>query len=270
MLMDRCNPTGIPSVEPPIRTVLPFTHYNHCTMDLTDSVAVVTGASSGLGTHFAESLIEHGAVVYGLARSTDKLDALRDDLGSQFHPVECDVRDEDQVHEAFETVRNESGRIHVLLNNAGLGQFGPVEDLPLEDWDVQMDTNVRGVFLCTREVVPTMRKQNDETGFGGHIVNVASIAGLLGNPNLTAYNASKFGLRGFSEALMKEVREDGIRVTCMYPGSIETKFFDVAGVEMTDNPLQPEDVAATVLHILKSPANHLISEVVMRPLRPRG
>jgi len=239
-------------------------------MDLTDAVAVVTGASSGLGTHFSRSLIDRGATVYGLARSADKLDALQDDLGDSFRPVTCDVREEDQVADAFETVRDESGRIDVLLNNAGLGQFGPVDDLPLDEWDVQMDTNLRGVFLCTREAVPIMREQNEDAGVGGHIVNVASIAGLLGNPNLTAYNASKFGLRGFSESLMKEVREDGIRVTCIYPGSIETNFFDVAGVEMTDNPLQPEDVAATVVHVLESPANHLISELVMRPLRPQG
>jgi NAD(P)-dependent dehydrogenase (short-subunit alcohol dehydrogenase family) len=239
-------------------------------MDLTDAVAVVTGASSGLGTHFSRSLIDRGATVYGLARSEDTLEAIRDDLGDAFRPLSCDVRDEEQVADAFDTVRTDGGRIDVLLNNAGLGQFGPVDDLPLEDWDVQMDTNLRGVFLCTREAVPTMREQNEDGGFGGHIVNIASIAGLLGNPNLTAYNASKFGLRGFSESLMKEVRDDGIRVTCLYPGSIETNFFDVAGVDMTDNPLQPEDVAATVMHVLESPANHLISEVVLRPLRPRG
>jgi NADP-dependent 3-hydroxy acid dehydrogenase YdfG len=239
-------------------------------MDLTDAVAVVTGASSGLGTHFSRALIERGATVFGLARSADTLETLREELGDAFHPLPCDVRDEDQVAEAFATVREEGGRLDVLLNNAGLGQFGPVDDLPLEEWDVQMDTNVRGVFLCTREAVPTMREQNEASGFGGHIVNVASIAGLLGNPNLTAYNASKFGVRGFSEALMKEVRDDGIKVTCLYPGSIETNFFDVAGVDMTDNPLRPEDVAATVVHVLESPANHLISELVMRPLRPRG
>lgn len=237
-------------------------------MDLTNAVAVVTGASSGLGTHFSDSLIERGATVYGLARSTDKLDAIQNDLGDDFRPLSCDVRDEAQVADAFEAVRDEGGRIDVLLNNAGLGQFGPVDDLPLEKWDVQMDTNLRGVFLCAREAVPTMREQNEESGFGGHIVNIASIAGLLGNPNLTAYNASKFGVRGFSESLMKEVRDDGIRVTCVYPGSTETNFFDVAGVEMTDNPLQPEDLAATVMHVLESPANHLISELVVRPLRP--
>jgi len=239
-------------------------------MDLTDTVAVVTGASSGLGTQFSADLVERGATVYGLARSTDKLDAIQAELGAEFRPLPCDVRDEDQVETTFERIRSETDRLDILLNNAGLGQFGPVDELPLAEWDVQMDTNVRGVFLCTREVVPTMRAQNDESGFGGHIVNIASIAGLLGNPNLTAYNASKFGVRGFSEALMKEVRDDGIRVTCLYPGSTETNFFDVAGVDMTDNPLQPEDVSATVMHILESPANHLISEVVMRPLRPRG
>lgn len=239
-------------------------------MDLTDAVTVVTGASSGLGTHFSRSLIDRGATVYGLARSTDKLNALRDDLGDRFRPLSCDVREEEQVQQAFDTIREEADRLDVLLNNAGLGQFGPVDEFSLEKWDVQMDTNLRGVFLCTREAVPTMRKQNEASGFGGHIVNVASIAGLIGNPNLTAYNASKFGLRGFSQSLMKEVRDDGIRVTCIYPGSTETNFFDVAGVEMTDNPLQPEDVAATVLHVLESPSNHLISEIVMRPLRPRG
>jgi NADP-dependent 3-hydroxy acid dehydrogenase YdfG len=239
-------------------------------MDLTNAVAVVTGASSGLGTHFSESLIERGATVYGLARSSGKLQSGQDELGESFHPLSCDIRDEDQVAEAFGTVRGETDRVDVLINNAGLGQFGPVDDLPLEKWDVQMDTNLRGVFLCTREAVPTMREQNDESGFGGHIINVASIAGLLGNPNLTAYNASKFGLRGFSESLMKEVRDDGIRVTCIYPGSTDTNFFDVAGVDMTDNPLKPEDLAATVMHVLESPANHLISELVVRPLRPRG
>ena len=237
-------------------------------MDLNNAVAVVTGASKGLGAHFSRMLVDRGATVYGLARSTDTLDALQDDLGEAFHPIACDVRKENQVDSAFDTVDAESERLDVLINNAGLGQFGPVDDLDTDAFDVQMDTNVRGVYLCTREAVPRMRAQNEETGFGGHIVNVASIAGLLGTPNISAYNATKFAVRGFSEAVMKEVREDGIRVTCLYPGSVETNFFEVADVEMTENPLQPADVAATVQHVLESPANHLISEVVLRPLRP--
>ena len=237
-------------------------------MDLTDAVAVVTGASKGLGARIARTLVHQGATVCGLARSTDALQALHDDLGAAFVPVSCDVRNEDAIESAFETVDDEAGRLDVLVNNAGLGQFGPVDDLDTDAFDVQMDTNVRGVYLCTREAVPRMREQNEATGFGGHIVNIASIAGLLGNPNISAYNASKFAVRGFSEAVMKEVREDGIRVTCLYPGSVETNFFDVAGVDMTENPLDPDDVAATVQHVLEAPANHLISEVVMRPLRP--
>jgi NADP-dependent 3-hydroxy acid dehydrogenase YdfG len=239
-------------------------------MNLTDKVAVVTGASSGLGRHFSEHLIDRGAQVFGLARSLDTLNTLRDELGDAFHPVRCDVRDEGAVATAFDTVMDARGRIDVLINNAGLGQFGPVDEMDTDTWDVQQDTNVRGVFLCTRAAAPVMKQQNAEEGFGGHIINIASIAGLLGNPNLGAYNASKFAVRGFSEATMKELREDGIKVSCVYPGSIETNFFEVADVEMTDNPLQPEDVAQTVLHLIEMPDNHLISEVVMRPLRPRG
>jgi NADP-dependent 3-hydroxy acid dehydrogenase YdfG len=239
-------------------------------MNLTDKVAVVTGASSGLGRHFSERLIDRGAQVFGLARSLDTLNDLRDELGDAFHPVRCDVRDEDAVATAFETVMDARGRIDVLINNAGLGQFGPVDEMDPDTWDVQQDTNVRGVFLCTRAAAPIMKQQNADEGFGGHIINIASIAGLLGNPSISAYNASKFAVRGFSEATMKELREDGIKVSCVYPGSIETNFFEVADVEMTDNPLQPEDVAQTVLHLIEMPDNHLISEVVMRPLRPRG
>lgn len=239
-------------------------------MNLTDQVAVVTGASSGLGRHLAEALIDRGAHVFGLARSTDKLEALQNAWGDRFHPVTCDVRDEEQVDAAFQTIVDESGRIDVLINNAGLAQFGPVDAQPIDEWDVQQETNVRGVFLCTRAAIPTMKAQNAETGFGGHIVNIASIAGLLGNPNLSAYNASKFAVRGFSEAIMKELRDDGIKVSCVYPGSIETNFFEVADASMTDNPLRPEDVAETVMHLIEMPDNHLISEIVMRPLRPRG
>lgn len=239
-------------------------------MNLTDAAAIVTGASSGLGAHIARMLVDQGTTVYGLARSLDKLQAQREDFGEAFRPISCDVRVEAQVKGAFETVRNETGRLDVLVNNAGLAQFGPVDDLDTDAFDVQMDTNVRGVYLCTREAVPIMRAQNEESGVGGHIVNVASIAGLLGNPTLSAYNASKFAVRGFSEAVMKEVREDGIRVTCLYPGSTDTNFFEVAGADMTENPLDPEDVAETVQHVLESPTNHLISEIVMRPLRPHG
>jgi len=230
----------------------------------------VTGASSGLGRSFSRMLVERGATVYGLARRIELLQSIRWDLGDRFHPVVCDVTKEAAVGTAFSTVTGEAGRIDVLVNNAGLGKFGTVEAMSVEDWDIQMETNLRGVFLCTRAVLPSMKAQNEAAGFGGHIVNIASVAGLVGNASISAYNASKFGLRGFTEALMKEVRQDGIKVTCLFPGSIETDFFKVAGVGLTPNPMQPDDVATTLLHVLETPDNYLLSEITMRPLRPKG
>ncbi len=238
-------------------------------MELQDKVAVVTGASSGLGRAFAIALVQKGAYVYGLARRVERLNALRDELGPRFHPIACDVTRPNDVEAAFQRVIREAGRLDILINNAGLGKMGPVDELSLEDWDVQMNTNLRGVFLCTRAAVPQMKKQNAESGFGGHIINIASVAGLIGNPNLSAYNATKFGVRGFSEAIMKELRDHGIKVTCVYPGSVATEFFEVSGMRGADRPVTPEQLAQTVLHVLETDDNYLISEVVIRPLRPR-
>jgi len=241
-------------------------------MNLQDKVAVVTGASSGIGLELARALTSEGARVFGLSRSTDKLQQIRQELGDGFHPVTCDVRDENAVKTAFDQVLREGGRLDVLINNAGLGKFGPITEFSVDDWDVLMETNLRGIFLCTRAAVPQMKKQNAESGFGGHIINIASIAGLVGNPNLSAYNASKFGVRGFSEAAMKELRDDGIKVTAVYPGSVDTNFGRHSGGQGigSRNAMTPQDIASTILHILKTDDNYLISEIVMRPLRPRG
>ena len=235
-------------------------------MDLSGKIAVVTGASSGLGSEFAQHLVRRECTVYGLARRVDRLKLLESQLGTKFKPVECDVTDETAVELALSGLNH----IDVLINNAGLGRFSAIDAQTKEDWDAQIDTNLTGVYLCTRVVVPRMKAQNEQTGFGGHIVNIASVAGLVGNANLSAYNATKFGLRGFSDATMKELRGHGIKVSCVCPGSVATEFGRVAGSSGAPNPMQPEDIAATVIHILESSDNYLISEVVMRPLRPRG
>ena len=235
-------------------------------MNLSQKVAVVTGASSGLGSAFARQLIQHGSTVYGLARRFDRLQSLQSELGPEFYPIECDVTNESAVNDAFSGL----DQLDILINNAGLGRFSPVESQTKMDWDLQIDTNLTGVYLCTRAAVPIMKAQNQRTGFGGHILHIASVAGLVGNAHLSAYNATKFGLRGFSEATMKELRGDGIKVSCICPGSVETEFASVAGSQGAPNPMQPEDIASTVIHVLQAPNNYLISEVVMRPLRPRG
>jgi NAD(P)-dependent dehydrogenase (short-subunit alcohol dehydrogenase family) len=239
-------------------------------MVLRDKIAVVTGASRGLGLAFSVALIEKGATVYGLARSTDDLKEVGRQLGDRFHGVECDVRQQADVDAAFDRIEKEAGRCDVLLNNAGLGRFGKLDELKEEDWHVQIDTNLSGIFYCTRRALPMMKRQNESGDFGGHIVNVASVAGLVGNAGLAAYNTTKFGVRGFSEALMKEVREDRIKVTCIYPGTIATEFFNVAGTEMQGKGMDPREIADTVVHVLEASENYLISEVMMRPLRPKS
>jgi NAD(P)-dependent dehydrogenase (short-subunit alcohol dehydrogenase family) len=236
-------------------------------MDLQNTVTVVTGASRGIGRAVSAALVEAGAHVHGLARSADALAALADALGPRFTPHVCDVTNADAVQAAIDAAAAHAGRLDVLVANAGLGRFGAVDALPLDDWHAQVDTNLSGVFYATRAAVPHMKRQQDarpgETA--GHIVHVASVAGLVGNPSLSAYNATKFALRGFADATMKELRPFGIRTTCLYPGSVATDFQDGAGVPENPQAMQPEDLAETVLHVLRMPHRTLVSEVVLRP-----
>ena len=227
-------------------------------MILSDAVAVVTGASDGIGRCIAATLIEAGATVHGLARSAGPLDATAAALGERFVAVRCDVTDAAAVRAAIDGAFARAGRLDVLVNNAGVGRFSPVEAVEDDDWDALVATNLSGVFYATRAAVPHM------TAAGrGHIVNVASIAGLVGNAGLSVYNATKFGVRGFSEATMKELRPHGIRVSCVYPGSVGTGF---GGSEPKAGAIPPEAVAATVRHLIETPDSTLISEVVMRPM----
>jgi NADP-dependent 3-hydroxy acid dehydrogenase YdfG len=239
-------------------------------MHLADKVVVVTGASAGLGAQFSTDLVARGARVFGLARRADRLRELETELGTAFAGIVCDVTDEAQVEGAFAAIMTAAGRVDALVNNAGLGKFGPADEVTTEEWDLQINVNLKGVFLCTRAALPIMKAQNQQSGFGGHVVNIASVAGLMGNPNISTYNVTKYGLRGYSDALFKEVRQDGIKVSCLFPGSIQTEFFDVAGIPISANPMAAADVSSTLIHLLETPDNYLISEIVMRPLRPKG
>jgi NADP-dependent 3-hydroxy acid dehydrogenase YdfG len=234
-------------------------------MNLNSKVAIVTGASSGIGAEFSKMLVEAGATVYGLARNPEKLNIVKKKLGNSFIPVKMDITDAMGIEEwVKETFKKNSPDI--LVNNAGLGFFADVEDLSMEQWHSMMNVNLNGVFYLTRVIVPMMKKKPQVC----HIVNIASVAGLMGNPQLTAYNATKFGLRGFSDALFKELRFHGIKVSCFFPGSISTNFFDsIDAVELHENMMQPADVANTLKHVLETPDNFLINEITMRPLNPK-
>lgn len=234
-------------------------------MDINNKKAIVTGASSGIGIDFSQALINKGATVYGLARSTNKLEKVQSELGEQFIPVTMDITEHDAIQQWISDTFSEDNTPEILINNAGLGRFADVDELPLEEWEAMIQTNLSGTFYMTRQLVPLM-KQHPATC---HIINIASIAGKIGNPKMTGYNASKFGVRGFSEALFKEVRYDGIKVTCFYPGSIATSFFGDKDIDTHPNMMQPEDVANVLINILETPDNFLINDITMRPLNPK-
>jgi NADP-dependent 3-hydroxy acid dehydrogenase YdfG len=228
-------------------------------MNLTGKVAIVTGVSSGIGRATAEAFLARGAAVAGWGRKApEDLDHER------FLFFECDVRDEHAVAEAFTNTQRELGpEIHVLVNNAGLGVFGPIDGFRSEDWHAMFDTNVNGLFYCTRAVLPQFKQQQ-----AGHIINVASLAATAGTANLAGYCATKYAVRGFSDALFKELRPDGIRVTCVMPGSVETNFNGATpGTEPDPYKMQPEDIAAAIIHAVEAPDVTMISEMQLRPAK---
>ena len=234
-------------------------------MNITDKHAIVTGASQGLGRALALRLSESGAIVYAVARNSDALNALRDQAGNNIIPVPLDITSQESVASWIGSAFSAGNPPDILINNAGAGYFGQVEELPATRWHQMIDTNINGMYYLTSELVPLM-KQNQS---GCHIINIGSILGKVGSPERTGYCASKFAVQGFSEALSKELRYDGIKVTCFNPGSIATHFFEESGVKPHDQMLQPEDLADTLIHILQTPDNMLVSEITIRPLNPR-
>jgi len=236
-------------------------------MDLKNKIAIVTGASSGIGYSFSKLLVQKGAKVYGLARRLNKLTKIQNDLGGNFIPIQMDITQSSDVSAWVKEQFSGDELPHILINNAGLAVFGNVEDITIDDWNTMINTNLNGVFYLTREIVPLMKQNEDYC----HIINISSVAGLLGNPQISGYNATKFGLRGFSEALFKELRYEKIKVSTMFPGSIATNFFEVAaGADTHNNMMRPEDVANTLIHLLETPDNFLINEVALRPLNPKN
>ena len=230
-------------------------------MDLSGKVAIVTGASKGIGRATVEALLARGAAVAGWGRT-----APEGLVHERFQFYECDVRDEHAVAEALTNTLRELGpEIHVLINNAGLGIAGPVDGFATKDWKLMFDTNVHGTFFCARAVLPQMKRQQL-----GHIINIASIAGTTGIENMAGYCATKFAVRGFSQSLFKEVRNDGIKVTCVNPGSTQTNFFDdIPDTTANESMISPADIAGFIIYSLETPFNFHVVEAEMRPLQPK-
>jgi NADP-dependent 3-hydroxy acid dehydrogenase YdfG len=229
-------------------------------MEINNKIAVVTGVSKGIGFATATALLEKGARVFGLGRNN-----VIDHVNFTF--IQCDVRNYQSVQQAFETVYKLTNHtIHVLLNNAGLGYFGLLEEMPLEQVKEMMETNVNGTIYCCKEALPQMKKQQY-----GHIINIASTAALEGMPQVAAYCASKWAIKGLSESLFREVRDFCIKVTCVYPGSVKTDFFrNSPGIQPHDYMLMPEDVALSIVQAIEMPDNFNTVNLEIRPLQPKG
>ena len=229
---------------------------------LSGKVAVVTGGNRGIGRGIAEALAREGATVAVAARAASGAEQAAREIGRGAFGVACDVRAYEAVQRLFREVEKRAGGVDILVNNAGIGIFGPLVDMDPDDWRAVIETNLNGVFYCCHEAIPQMRKRG-----GGYIFNISSLAGKNPIAGGAAYNASKFGLNGFSEALMMEVRYDGIRVSYLMPGSVATEFGRGAR-DKGEWALRPEDVGDVVLDLLRAPPRALYSRVEMRPSQP--
>ena len=236
-------------------------------MELSGKTAIVTGGSKGIGRGIAEALVREGVNVCISARSRSEIDETVSDLCAlkkgQATGIVCDVRVEAQIKSLFELTALEFGGVDILVNNAGIGIFAPVETMSPEDFRAVLETNLFGVFYCCHEAIPRMKERN-----GGYIINISSLAGTNAHPQMAAYNASKFGLNGFSEALMQEVRHDGIKVSYIMPGSVNTDFGGDAPDDSKSWQLIPADIARVVIDLLHHDDRSLASRVEIRPSKP--
>jgi 3-oxoacyl-[acyl-carrier protein] reductase len=235
-------------------------------MNIEDKIAVVTGGTKGIGFAIAEALLTKGARVFICGRDKRDLNRAVEWL-SKHGPVECevcDVRSEDQVRMLLGECERRLGGLDILVNNAGIGGFGKtVEELSGNEFRQVLETNLHGVFYGCHYAVPMMKKRG-----GGYIFNISSLSGQYAHPRMAAYNASKFGLNGFSEALMQEVRQDNIKVSYICPGSVNTGFGGDTPSEEKAWQLQAADVAQVVIDLLEMPVRALPSKVELRPSKP--
>ncbi|MCP5144128.1 MAG: SDR family oxidoreductase [Gammaproteobacteria bacterium] len=234
--------------------------------DLTDKVAVITGASSGIGLAIAKAFAEAGANVVLVARNVDRLNAAVAEVtaaGGKAEGVSADVAREADVVALFEGVAGRHGKLDLLVNNAGIATGAPAHEMTLDAWQRTVDVNLTAAFLCSREALKTMREQKR-----GRIINIGSVASRVPRPNTVAYAATKSGLNGLTHALAIEGRPMGITVTMLSPGNTATGF-PVPGAK-TGNPepvMNAADVARMAVTIATMPDDLLVVEAMMMPLQ---
>jgi clavulanate-9-aldehyde reducatase len=240
---------------------------------LAGRVAVITGASSGIGEATATALSRAGATVALGARRRDRLEAIAERLAGPASVHEVDVTDEAASRAFVETARAEHGALHLLVNNAGLMLLGPVSGADTSEWRRMLDVNLWGLLVCTHAALPLI----GESG-GGDIVNVSSVAGRRADAGAAVYNMTKFGVHGFSEALRQEALHVGVRVTTVAPGFVETELQGhnrnpivqhamARAREQIGEVLRAEDIADAIVYAVSRPPHVCLNEVLVRPTR---
>ena len=232
--------------------------------DLTGKVAIVTGSTKGIGRAIAEHLLEAGASVVVNARSAGAVEAIALALGDRAFGIVADVGDASQCQRLIDATVEHFGRLDMLVNNAGLGIFKSISEMTVEEWQLQVDVNLGGVFYCSKAALPHLSTTGD-----GFIVNIASLASRNPFAGGTGYNASKFGVLGLTEAMMLDVRYEDVRVSIVMPGSVDSYFNDRQQVPERTWRLHVDDCAAAVLQVLSYPKEAHVSRIEMRPSQPK-
>ena len=240
---------------------------------LEGKVAIVTGASSGIGEATAVALAAEGAQVVLAARRGDRLEKLAQQIqasGGQALSIITDATDEAQIRQMVDTAKTELGRVDILVNNAGVMLLGPIDGADTEDWRRMVNLNVLGLMYATHAVLPLMKAQGE-----GHIVNISSVAGRTVSANVGVYNATKWAVCAFSEALRQEVYQDKIRVTVIEPGIVATELGDhITNTAVKERlqakvasmtPLESEDIAAAIVYAVTQPPRVNVNEILIRP-----
>ena len=245
---------------------------------LAGKVAVITGASSGIGEATALALSAEGAHIVASARRIDRLTDVQKQIelkGGDCLCIQADVQEEADCRNLITQAEERHHRVDILVNNAGVMLLSPVIEADTNDWRRMMNTNVLGLMYCVHAVLPGMKKRKS-----GHIVNISSVAGRTARPNIGGYNASKWAVNGFSEALRQEVFSDGIRVTLIEPGVVRTELREhITNARIRQEheewassmtQLESEDIAAAIIYAVTAPHRANINEILIRPTEQQG
>lgn len=236
------------------------------TVDLSGKVALVTGGTEGIGRAVVAELARAGATVVLTSRTRDRADAVAAELDGTVVGRACDVRSEESCATLIAEIDDRFGRLDILVNNAGLGIFKPVQEMSVDEWRLQVETNLTGVFVTTKAALPLLQRAGNGGEGDAWLINIGSLASRNSFGHGAGYNASKFGLLGMTEAMMIDLRYDGIRTSIIMPGSVNTTFNDHDGDR--EWAIQAEDVGRAVLQLVAYPTHTLVSRVEMRPSQP--